>query len=531
MIDAYQLEQEFLWSDWFDAELERCFPEEKAPLAADAAPSDEEKRILVFRQALEGRRGCRWTAQRLREQGLRAIYPRNPVEFVLQFCLLCNDREDAAPYDQRRFVKLARSLLRSEEARETADSTRRRSLTLGELRAYLLDNAAQESLYAPSPGARTASITLRIREEFQQIPSGTAEAERWLRDHFRQHIRDLSGACASLRFYLSKYVYFLACHQILELKRLLLTYSETSPARLLAAWRGEVMEQHLNKWSLLWGVRNDPEVERRIQRAGERDEEESGKADQADSRVLLNALLNAFILSGSPADSQEQSPLFLRDDGKPVSLSQLRDLTSLFPAQRRDDRRHQAARAALETLSIPNFYGCRLHWGKIYWMLFAILSAAGEGLRAADDPEAEADDGVCSDFIRGLLQGRYDLSRPALLMALASVKGALRDIPALEREADTLFTAGEYLSLERADHILNRVGYVDVMDEDREDAGAAFDPIYRDIFEAEPDSLVALDSLADSVDSFREARRYSPIPFEITELSAQEAHRRMLRNG
>ena len=27
-------------------------------------------------------------------------------------------------------------------------------------------------------------------------------------------------------------------------------------------------------------------------------------------KVLLNALLNAFILSGSPADSQERSPLF-----------------------------------------------------------------------------------------------------------------------------------------------------------------------------------------------------------------------------
>ena len=56
-------------------------------------PTEEERRIAILVQALREQKGLRWVSEKLYSEKLRKLYVRNPIEFVLEHCFLCNDTD------------------------------------------------------------------------------------------------------------------------------------------------------------------------------------------------------------------------------------------------------------------------------------------------------------------------------------------------------------------------------------------------------------------------------------------------------
>ncbi len=466
--------------------------------------SEEIKRIKIFRDALDAGLSSCEVNKKLAEEKLRGIYERNPVELVLKFCFDSNGSENAfRKYDYKGFLKLWKGLgyKKSHSVPEIGCETvgKQKVLTLGKLREYVL-TASKPSVGGVS--AKTASVTLNIKNESDELDLTSPESESRLSELLCELSESLSEACESARYYFAKYAYYTVCHQITELKELLASYSQMTPAQALDMIGARGADGYSG--SIVAGVYSDIEIEELLY--GGNDSKQLGKE-------LLRASLNNLALRGTSAHRENISPLFVSsEDGRYLALSEaLRERTVIF-AHGSDPQKHVECKEAIDKLKISDFYGFALDLGKLYKLLFASV--------LPDKDENSKEYG--KKYVTGILEGKYDMSRSAMMLYLLSVKAALFNVSALINDPESPFDKDSVLTLTRVNEVLDRMGYVNVGDNDSSAEDSALDNLYFELFTADTDSGAVLEALRGRLEEFSDTYGYNPLPFEIAVISAKE---------
>lgn len=477
-------------------------------------PTEEERRIAILVQALREQKGLRWVSEKLYSEKLRKLYVRNPIEFVLEHCFLCNDTDRAyQKYNQKAFIALWKALKYDDAAsvdltiRKEQIGKTKRVVTFGSLREFVLNSSKGGS--ASVGNTATAQITLEIANRMQTLDVTQADAGEKFNRIFQEYARTFKDSAQSVRFYFAKYVYYLICHQVLELKELLLQFSSMAPRAMLKSIREKSGGYY--RWSLLTGLRRDIEIEKQI-------DTPSSDAKQL-SKELLRAVRNNFVLMGA-ASSDNGFPLLSTGE----QLSMLTNKTSVF-AETTDAVKHAECRRIIKNMQVSDFYGYAIDFSKLYHLLFELLISKKETWFDEDDGQSETG----KDFIKGILEGKYDMSRSAVLMYLASVRGALFDVERFTKEYNLVFGKDSVLKLTRVNNMLNRMGYVDIGDNVASEEESAVDNLYYELFITPTDNPIALDALSSEIGDFVDEYGYSPIPFEVTDISAKERRKRILR--
>lgn len=481
-----------------------------------AKPTEEDRRITILVQALREQKGLRWVSEKLRSEKLRKLYVRNPIEFVLEHCFLCNDTDGAyQKYDQKAFIALWKALKYDDAAsmdlairKEQVGKTGTKSVvTFGSLREFVLNSSKGGS--AAAGNTATAQITLEIANRMQTLDVTQADAGEKFNHIFQEYARTFKDSAQSVRFCFAKYVYYLICHQVLELKELLLRFSSMAPRAMLESIREKSGGDY--RWSLIGGLRRDNEIEKQI-------DVPSSDAKQL-SKELLRAVRNNFVLMGA-ASSGNGFPLLSTGE----QLSMLTNKTSVF-AGTTDAAKHMECRRIIENMQLSDFYGYAIDFSKLYHLLFERLISKKEAWFDEDDGRSEAG----KDFIKGILEGKYDMSRSAVLMYLASVRGALFDVERFMKEYNLVFGKDSVLDLTRVNDMLKRMGYVNLGDNVVSEAESEVDNLYYELFITPTDNPIALDALSSEIGDFVAEYGYSPIPFEVTDISAKERRKKILR--
>ncbi len=261
--------------------------------------------------ALENGRGLTETLEEFKKYKRRPLYSRNPYECVAIHCLKCNETPNAyTKYNWETFQSLYDECIKGLGRRvgegvspiayvrkENQSSDKKQSdseiITLGALRKYLVDNAEVDSEDGHSIfDIITGGITIDFSEELNGIDLTRPDAKETFITFFKEHTAQLSNAVQSMRYYFVKYIYYLACHQILELKDLLLEMSNYSPDEYARKIRGKKQGNGLHTVSLTIrdGLLDDLS-------------KENDSRKQKD-KLLLHAALKNFILTGkSTSDS------------------------------------------------------------------------------------------------------------------------------------------------------------------------------------------------------------------------------------
>ncbi len=475
-------------------------------------PTEEERRIAILVQALREQKGLRWVSEKLRSEKLRKLYVRNPIEFVLEHCFLCNDTDGAyQKYDQKAFMVLWKALkyddavsvdlaIRKEQIGKTKSV-----VTFGSLREFVLNSSKGGSASAGNTAtAQITQITLEIANRMQTLDVTQADAGEKFNRIFQEYARTFRDSAQSVRFYFAKYVYYLICHQVLELKELLLQFSSTAPKAMLESIWEKSWDDY--RWSLLTGLRRDIEID-----------------DYSDekqlSKELLRAVRNNFVLMGA-ASSGNGFPLLSTGE----QLCMLTNKTSVF-AEATDAVKHAEYRRIIENMQISDFYGYAINFSKLYHLLFELLISKKETW--FDEEDTQSEDG--KNFIKGVLDGKYDMSRSAVLMYLASVRGALFNVERFMEEYNLVFGKDSVLDLTSVNNMLKRMGYVNLGDNVASEAESEVDKLYIKVFSTPSEAPIALDALSDEIGDFVEEHGYSPIPFEVADISAKERRKRILR--
>lgn len=484
-----------------------------------AKPTEEERRIAILVQALREQKGLRWVSEKLRSEKLRKLYVRNPIEFVLEHCFLCNDTDGAyQKYDQKAFMTLWKALKYDDAAsvdlaiRKEQIGKTKSVVTFGSLREFVSNSSDGES--ASVGNTKTAQITLEIANRMQTLDVTQADAGEKFNRIFQEYARTFKDSAQSVRFYFAKYVYYLICHQVLELKELLLQFSSTAPKDVLESIRKKSGGDY--RWSLLAGLRRDNEMDQQIIK--KQIDAPSSDAKQL-SKELLRAVRNNFVLMGA-ASSGDGFPLLSTGE----QLCMLTNKTSVF-AEATDAVKHAEYRRIIENMQISDFYGYAIDFSKLYHLLFELLISKKETW--FDEENTQSENG--KNFIKGVLDGKYDMSRSAVLMYLASVRGALFNVERFMEEYNLVFGRDSVLDLTRVNKMLKRMGYVNLGDNVGSKAESEVDKLYSKVFSTSSEDPIALDALSDEIADFVDEYGYSPIPFEVADISAKERRKRILR--
>ena len=470
--------------------------------ADEGGQSEEIKRIKIFREALDARLSTSEVAKRLAEEKLRGIYERNPVELVLKFCFDSNGCENAfCTYGYKEFLKLWKKLgyKKSAGIAEIGCETvgKQRVVTLGKLREYVL-MASKPSVGGVS--AKTASVTLNIKSEAGELDPSSPDAEEKLCELLTRLSETLSESCESARYYFAKYAYYVICHQITELKELLTLYSDMTPQQALNMISARGAQSHPG--SVTAGVYSDVEIEEFLH----------GENNKQLGRELLRASLNNLALRGTSAYRESLSPLFVSpDDGKYLALSEaVREKTYIL-AGGAEPKKHEDCKKIIEKLKISDFYGFAVDFGKLYKLLFASVL-----------PEDESSKDYGKKYVTGILEGKYDMSRSAMMLYLLSVKASLFNVSALIDDPESPFDRDSVLTLTRVNEVLDRMGYVNVGDNDSSAQESALDNLYYELFTADTDNGAVIEALKGRLEEFSDTYGYNPLPFEIAVISAKE---------
>ena len=465
--------------------------------------SEEIKRIKIFKKALEQKLSSAEVSEMLSAEKLRGIYERNPVELVLKFCFDSNGVENAfKKYDYKGFLKLWKSLgyKKTNSIIEIGTETvgKQKVITLGKLMEYVL-TSSKPALGGMS--AKTASVTLDIKTEWDAIDLSLPDAESRLGKLLTELSQSLCESCESARYYFAKYAYYTVCHQITELIELLSAYVDLTPAQALNMISAKGGESYAG--SIVAGVYSDAEIEEFLYASN--DGKQLGKE-------LLRASLNNLALRGTSAQRANISPLFTGENGKYLTLSEaLRERTVIF-AGGNDLTKHEFCKNAVEGLKISDFYGFALDFGKLYNLLFASV--------LPEDEDGTKEYG--KKYVSDVLDGKYDMSRSAMMLYLLSVKNALFNVSALIDDPESPFDKDSVLTLTRVNQVLNRMGYVNVRDNVSSEEDSALDDLYYELFIAEDSSGAVLEALKSRLEEFADTYGYNPLPFEIAVISAKE---------
>lgn len=473
--------------------------------------TEDEKRVLIFREALKEEKGLRWVNEKLSAEKLRALYSRNPLEFALKHCLLCNDSDNAyRKYNHKAFLALWKEI-KPEMAflgvkLATEKNGSQKMITFGTLREFVLTSSREKE--QQNGLATEDTYTSLVEQELERIDVTQPTAYDVFRHAFANCCNLLCETSQPTRYYFAKYIYYIICHQIMELKEILTEFTFMKPMEFLAKIKDGSRTYY--KWSLRKCMLDHTEVENLVYKED---------VDKQPSKVLLKALLDYFVLKGASTTSAHMGLLEPGDQ-----LSVLRNKTQIFK-DGTDREKHEAFVVAIQEMKLSDFYGYAINFNKLFHLLFERI--LDKEVTWTDDTQRRQD--YRKKYIVGVLNGQYDMSRSAVLLFLASAKGALFDVENLKLNKDVLFNDSETLELTRTNHMLNRMGYVNVGDDCSYEQSDQVDGIYFEIFDAPHTELVALDSFSDTIAEFVAEYGFNPIPFELSEITAKTRRENIIK--
>ncbi len=486
--------------------------------------TEEERRVKVLVQALHKQKGLTWVENELARQRLRKLYLRNPVEFVLRHVFLSNEVDGAyKKYSYADFLVLWEKVNAFEQMPE---ETFGNPITFGSLHDYV----EKMSKRGPqSNDASTARFTMVISQGANQIDVCSSNAEEELCELYREYLADMVEAVGSVRFYICRTLYYIICNQILELKSIL-SYFSATPAKEVYHDLSKI-SSFQNRWSLLCPVvRQD--LESRL---------ENNKKPQL-TRQLLQSVLDRFVLKGTPADDSSYFKVLYKPNS---SMSDLKNLTPIFPQKidfdiddifsikkqtgksyknKRDAEqhciRHAELKKAIEEIKISDFFPYPIDLSKLYDLIFELPGMVAEPQNMTVDRK-----GYGNQYLSAVLFGKQDMSRSTMLLFFASAKGLLFKPNELTLIEDLPFAKDWELTGDKVNAMLNRCGYVDVGDEKNK-----AENVYLKIFDSEWRVFeVVFESLADAMVWCADDYGYSPIPFEVKNISSQKRREKITK--
>lgn len=521
----------------YGEKFEDLLNDENFPNIAQTSSSDSEelKRIKIFRQALFEKKGIKWVNEALASMRLRALYPRNPVEFALKYCFICNDTEGAPKYNHKDFNKLWDSLETiTKDCKNNFELSGK--LTFGQLRKFVLENSDNDNLARPA--LHTQNFTNIISDDLQGIDVTKANALSEFKSAFTKCCEQLSEASYSIRFYFAKYTYYIICHQIIEFLEILTEFSTTTPYEFLTSYDNRNIGKHYF-WSLKKGIYDDEVIEFMLRKkvygdtiydspADEdimvgADADYAKKAkDEPDKELkseLLRSILNNFILYGT-----SQTDTYFKPFGKNKSLSEIKNQYKIF-SDAKDKETHATLINGVRDSRISDFYGYPINYNTLYYLLFEKIISHDPISNDKEQSEQR------KDYLLGILKGNFDMSRSAVLLFLASATGALLDYSKLEKDSDIHFIKDDALTLGRINHMLNRMGYVNVGDESPSEDPYVVDEIYYELFTAVQKNVIALDSFSDAIYDIFDEKKYNPLPLDISKMSTDKRKKQILKRN
>lgn len=507
------------WFFDYEEDLQLLLENIKEKRDSQLSLTEEEQRILIFRDALIQQKGEEWVSAELKKNKLRAIYTRNPIELVIYYCLKANDTELAyKKYDLKEFIKLVKSLPSIEPS--GVDLT-----TFGQLHEYVdsyknIREISDEERH--SIPARTQGIKKRVEIIDKTLPTSEEQFVEIFHEH-SIHLRDTSE---SIRYYVSKYIYYVICAQILEFKEILTSFSKATPQKALQDIYND--KELYSRFTLVNKIACDKNVESSV----ENDENQSLQI----SKVLLSLLTKNFPLYGSAQSTADSvSSLFVHAQ-KAISIAQLKDETAIFESSSNfaDNDLHLEKAIAIQSLKLSDFYGFKIDYNQLYSILFETLSGGPKSEyaslyeydKAVEEEKIERK--IQSRFLRSVVAGTMDVSRSALLMLLASAKSVIESTNLLGDNYYSVMPVEDRLDLDRINYILNRVGYIKIQSDDE----SSFDFIYYVFFDncvEYEDNISYIDDLIVATSDFIAKYGQSAMPFEITEISSRAAHKSIMK--
>ena len=462
---------------------------------------EEQRRITILRDALNTSEGLKVVSKKLNSEKLRALYVRNPLEMVMYYCFARNDVIDEK-YNFESFLDLwARvndNLNIEQEPIIVDDVITQRAITFGELKSFVEKLSAELPEDATEKNTRkTSNITVDIQNGLDSNNFINSATEKDFIDFFHRHCAKLAEASQTIRYYFAKYAYYFICKQIEEFKEILQFFSHGTTE---GAWNN--IKNHMsskNDWSLyctlftylgssLYDIT---------------DENERKKA-------ILTGLSQAFVLMGKPINDAEGLPIVGNN-----SLSQLKDKTAMF----KNSNVASATKARIicqnkiNDISEQDFDNYRIDYSQLYYLLFVVLT---KNPKEPENPE------INERYLRNIFVKGYDMSRSAILLFLASVKGGLANGVTEQNEDAPLVVSFKNLDLDRVNQILERVGYASLGDADIDDEYKEVDEFYRDYFEFFETTLTTGDDAVMEIGEFRELFNTDFLPFEMASNSAKK---------
>ena len=526
--------------------------------------SIEQRRIDYLRNAIRDKYDYKKVSLDLKQNWFRDLYVRNPVECILKYCFMYNEANPAKKKGLREFNELWRNLIeysninyipvgrtkeivegkkkgdkKEENKKEKKDAA---YITLHDLRSFILSASAE---YETTDGqkAKTDKKTLSLEKELSDINPGSSDSDEKFMDFYRKYCLDMSNARSTLRYYFVKYVYFFISFQILDFIKVLKRFTQTKPERYITDLYLD--SPNANLWSIESGILIDERFDALYQMI---DTNKTNGVKLQPPKVLIGAALNHLPLWRSDyiRKADEISPLFLSNNGAKLQISKIVDKTMIFPQNDSDTREgHLKLMEAINKLTLDDFEGFPIDFKKLYHLLFEKIISKGEtwdiSIKKNKNNEVindrrriytslKSDDG---EFIIGIIDGKYDLSRSALLMALASIKGAIRDDYWLKNDDYSLYEESCFLTLTRVNNILSSSGYLRLPDNIKTLADSKVDNTYKRVFSGKSRSgkETVADILCNSMGEFYEKYNYSPLPFDIAEIPSDKIGNKITGRG
>lgn len=504
----------------YEDNLEQLFETINLKKESKKELSEEELRILIFREALIEKRGEKWVSSKLKEKKLRALYLRNPSELVLYYCFLCNDTPRASrTYDYSEFKRLLKILPKI--APPDMGIT-----TFGDLHDYISN--PYSSPEQNDDRHTLGTMTLEFENAVNNLDKSSPSAEKRLINIYHEHFLYMVNVSGSIRYYISKYIYYVICAQIFELKELLSFFSNHSSENALKNLGT------YGTWTLAGDITSSPEVF-------------NGKQP---AKALLQALAQSFVLYGKPEnDINAVNPLFVHtatNRSKKVqpgtrsiiSFSLLRDQTPIFDetVNSANRRLHDEIKKGIDDLGLKDFYDFKINYFRLYTLL--IERVLGEKTYSELNPYKKIPSDIKDietkahnlkrNYFQSILSGTADVSRSALLVILAGAKAVIESTDSLLKGRNKI-PEKDILRLKRINSILKRVGYVALSDDEEE---FSYDEIYMPFFDAyveEEDNISYIEDLPIAIDNFINKHDQSIIPFEITAISSLAAHNKLMK--
>ena len=514
----------------------------------------EEQRASIIKDALKKQKGFEWVKEELKENRLRALYTRNPQEFVLEYCLKINDNEkNTLKYDFDGYIALCNEII--SELKKDGELSYNESfkgdsrITFGELKDYLEMNSEHKDLSNQS--FVTENITKKIEKELDDLDYSSENIKEEFLRVFKNNKEYLVKYINSIRYYFSKYVYYAICVQIKELKEILLEYSNCTPYDVLKDVVTDYYVDDLNNQKSLKNFRNNNiglidlveeyqkcNFDRKLMLLNYQEKTNNEKKIKEKKlfadicKRIIKATLKSFMLSGDVwSDKYKDSPLLLKklqnSNGKiahegAIKFSKLEEKTYIFKSEgdfegKKDSKlMHDITREDIESIQLSDFYGYRIDMKAVFDVLFDSFLA-----NKVERKQIEK-------YINGILKGERDISRSILIWSLLNARLLLNN-PDTFSDMDLHWKESDYLDVERVNKILDSAGFPMLGEPCFEEYETEYDRLYIELFDKE--AIPFLREYKEYKDTLRteDDIDYSAIPFEIIEKKVKDRQKLLLK--